>query len=92
MLIRDSEVLWVGFFCNPLQAGYYKFALALMNIILMPVTAIVNSTSPEINKSVAKRAWQPLRQMLSRTTIIAGVWTLGCILGTLLFGPLVLTT
>jgi len=91
MLIRDSEVLWVGFFCNPLQAGYYKFALAVMNIILMPVTAIVSSTSPEINRSVAKRAWQPLRQMLSRTSIIAGVWTVACILGVLLFGPLVLS-
>jgi len=91
MLIRDSEVLWVGYFCAPLQAGYYKFALALMNIILMPVTAMVNSTSPEINRSVAKRAWQPLRQMLSRTTIIAGIWTVGCVAGVLLFGPLVLS-
>jgi hypothetical protein len=38
MVIRDSEVLWVGYFLSAAQAGYYKFALAIMNMVVLPVS------------------------------------------------------
>jgi len=81
MIIRDSEILWVGFFTNKLQAGYYKFALAVMNVVLMPVTAILSSSAPEVNRLVATRAWGPLRRLLRRTSIMALAWTGACTLG-----------
>jgi O-antigen/teichoic acid export membrane protein len=81
MIFRDSEVLWVGFFTTKLQAGYYKFALAVMNVVLMPVTAMLSSSSPEVNRLVAVRAWGPLRRLLRRTSIMALTWTGACTLG-----------
>jgi O-antigen/teichoic acid export membrane protein len=81
MIIRDSEILWVGFFTTKLQAGYYKFALAVMNVVLMPVTAMLSSSAPEVNRLVATRAWGPLRSLLRRTSIMALAWTGVCTLG-----------
>jgi O-antigen/teichoic acid export membrane protein len=81
MIIRDSEILWVGFFTTKLQAGYYKFALAVMNVVLMPVTAMLSSAAPEVNRLVATRAWGPLRKLLRRTSIMALAWTGACTVG-----------
>jgi O-antigen/teichoic acid export membrane protein len=81
MIIRDSEILWVGFFTTKLQAGYYKFALAVMNVVLMPVTAMLSSAAPEVNRLVATRAWGPLRKLLRRTSIMALAWTGVCTVG-----------
>ncbi|MDZ4158626.1 MAG: oligosaccharide flippase family protein, partial [Anaerolineaceae bacterium] len=90
MVIRDSEVLWVGFFLSSLEAGYYKFALAMMNIILMPVAPFITTTFPEISRSVAKKDWKLLRLLLRRTSLVAAVWTAACAVGLLLFGEWIL--
>jgi O-antigen/teichoic acid export membrane protein len=87
LLIRDSEVLWVGLFFSPVEAGYLKFALAIMNIIMMPITPFISTTFPEIARSVATHAWKALRALLRRTTVLAFVWTAACGLGMLLVGP-----
>ena len=86
MLIRDSEVLWVGFFLSSAAAGYYKFALAIMNVILMPITPFIQTTFPEMTRAVAKRAWGQLRSLLKRTSIIALAWTGIAAVGLLLAG------
>ena len=86
MLIRDSEVLWVGFFLSSAAAGYYKFALAIMNVILMPITPFIQTTFPEMTRAVAKRAWGQLRSLLKRTSIIALAWTCIAAVGLLVAG------
>lgn len=90
MVIRDSEVLWVGFFLTKADAGYYKFALAIMNIILMPISPFINTTFPQISSSVAKFEWRRLKTLLQRTTLIAAAWTAACAVGLLLVGKPVL--
>lgn len=90
MIIRDSELLWVGFFLTKLEAGYYKFALAVMNIILMPITPFISTTFPEIAQSVTKKNWKGLRPLLRRTSLIALVWTGACLVGLLVLGQWVL--
>jgi O-antigen/teichoic acid export membrane protein len=86
MVIRDSEVLWVGFFLTKADAGYYKFALAIMNIILMPISPFINTTFPQISSSVIRHEWKRLKLLLNRTTIIAAVWTVACAVGLFLVG------
>ena len=53
MVARDSEVLWVGYFFSPLEAGYYKTALAIINLVVMPITPFISTTYPEITRAVA---------------------------------------
>ncbi|NPV85272.1 MAG: oligosaccharide flippase family protein [Anaerolineae bacterium] len=91
LVIRDSEVLWVGFFLSKVEAGYYKFALALMNVILMPITPFITTTFPEITRSVAQKSWRRLRDLIQRTSMVAAAWTLACGVGILLLGNWVLT-
>ena len=91
MLIRDNEVLWVGFFLSPVEAGYYKFGLAIMNVIVLPISPFIQTTFPEINRAVALRIWERLRSLLRRTSLIAAVWSGLAGVGMLIFGPFLLT-
>lgn len=88
MIIRDSEVLWVGYFLSPTAAGYYKLALALMNLTALPISQIINTTFPQISKSAARHEWEVLKRLLRRTSAIAAGWIAFCTVGMLLFGPL----
>ncbi|HNT56179.1 MAG TPA: oligosaccharide flippase family protein [Anaerolineaceae bacterium] len=95
MIARDSEVMWVGFFFTPIEAGYFKMALSIVNLMIMPITPFISTTFPEITRAVAVRSWNRLRTLLQRVSIIAAGWTMMIILGLafwgrqLLFEPLV---
>ena len=90
MIIRDSELLWVGLLLNNVQAGYYKFALAIMNVIILPITPFIQTTFPEITRAVSIRSWGALSGLLRRTSLIAIAWTLLTGVGILTIGPLFL--
>ncbi len=90
LLVRDSELLWVAYFLSPLQAGYFKVALAIINLVLMPVTPLISTTYPEINRSIAGRDWSQLRRLLRRITALSGGWTIAVGLGLLLFGNILI--
>lgn len=90
MLIRDNEVLWVGYFLSPVEAGYYKFALAIMNVIVLPISPFIQTTFPEINRAVTLQIWGRLRSLLRRTSLIAAGWSIVAGVGMLVFGPLLL--
>ncbi len=91
LLIRDSEVLWMGYFWNAEIVGFYKFGLAIINPIMMPINTLITTTYPEINKFIALRLWIPLKNLLRKVTLFALVWTSGCALGLVLFGPWLLS-
>ena len=90
MLIRDSEILWIGFFLTRLYAGYYDIAQAVMGLILMPITPFITTTFPEISRSVPLKEWKQLRSLIQRTTWIAAAWTLACAAGLLVAGQWIL--
>lgn len=87
---RDSEVLWVSYFFDTTVAGYFKVALAVINLMVMPITPFISTTFPEITKHVAKREWGRLKRLLARVTTISGAWTLLVTAGLLLLGQQVL--
>lgn len=87
---RDSEVQWVGFFFDNTVAGYYKTALALVNLVVMPINPFIGTTYPEITRAIASRQWARLRKLLRRVTLIAAGWTAAVAIGLLLFGRQVL--
>ncbi len=87
---RDSEVQWVGFFFDNNVAGYYKTALAIINLVVMPINPFIGTTYPEITRAIASRQWARLRVLLRRVTLIAAGWTGAVVVGLLLFGRQVL--
>lgn len=90
ILARDSEVLWVSYFFDTTVAGYFKVALAVINLMVMPISPFISTSFPEIIRHVAKREWQQLKQLLIRVTTISGIWTGAVVAGLLLFGRQVL--
>jgi O-antigen/teichoic acid export membrane protein len=86
LVARDSEVPIVGFFFGNASAGYYKIALALINLIILPINPFISTTYPEITRAFAARQWARLRSLLRRVTLISGGWTVLAALGLLLVG------
>jgi O-antigen/teichoic acid export membrane protein len=86
MVARDSEVLWVGYFFSPMVAGFFKTALAIINLVVMPITPFISTTYPEITQSVATRQWLRLKNLLRRVTMLSGGWTIAVSVGLVLFG------
>ena len=75
LLVSESEPLWVGLFLNNQAVGLYKIALNVVNPLMMPITPMIDTTFPEIARSVVLKKWQQLKQLLKRTTLIAATWT-----------------
>ena len=76
LITKDSELLWVSFFRGPVETGYYKLALSLANILLLPVSPLPQATYPELTRQVVRRNWQNVRMVLRHGTVLAGGYTL----------------
>jgi O-antigen/teichoic acid export membrane protein len=90
LIARDSEVFWAGVFFSPTVAGYFKTALAIITLVVMPINPLISTTYPEITRAYASRAWDRLRSLLQRITTVAAAWTFTVALGLLLFGRQIL--
>ena len=88
MIVRDSELLWVSYFLSPVEAGYYKVAVAINRYILLPINPFIQTTYPEINKYIKNKLWKPLRAFLRKITTVSALWTVACSVGLVLFGKL----
>jgi O-antigen/teichoic acid export membrane protein len=91
LVIRDSEVLWVGYFLSPLYAGYYKFSVAVINAIILPVSQFITVTYPQINKKIISKQWKELKRLLRGTSTISLIWILLCVGGLIIFGEWILS-
>lgn len=90
LVIRDSEVLWVGYFLSPLYAGYYKFSVAVINAVILPVSQFITVTYPQINKKIIAKQWKELKRLIRGTSTIAFAWIFLCVVGLMILGEWVL--
>ena len=86
LLVRDNEALWIAWFLSPVEVGYAKTALAIINLVQVPITPFISTTYPEINQAVIKKDWTLLRRLLKRVTLISGGWTGLTAIGLAIFG------
>lgn len=86
LVAQDSEELWITYFLSPLAAGYYNTAMKLIAMILLPINPFIQPTFLEITTQTAKRKWARLKELLRKTSMIAGVWTGGVSLVLAVFG------
>jgi O-antigen/teichoic acid export membrane protein len=83
---KDAEVLWISLFRSPTEVGFYKTALSLINLVLMPVSPLPQATYPELSREVARKNWQNVREILRRGSILAGTFTLVISAGLVILG------
>jgi O-antigen/teichoic acid export membrane protein len=86
LITRDSDELWLGAFTSPLQAGFYKIAKAILNVILIPVSPLIQTTYKEVATEIANRRWVNVRYLLRSGSLISAAWTIPASLGLVIFG------
>lgn len=86
LINKDSELLWVSLLRNPVETGYYKLALSLVNLVQLPVSPLPQATYPELSREVARKNWRNVRYVLRQGSILAGTYTLAASLGLFFFG------
>lgn len=91
LINKDSELLWVSSLRGPAEAGIYKVALAIVNIVQLPINPLPQATYPEISREVARHNWSNLRYILRQGSLLAGGFTLAASLGLIFLGkPVIL--
>lgn len=86
LLVSESEPLWLGLFLDKQAVGLYKIALSIVNPLMMPITPMIDTTFPEIARSVLQQKRQQLTRLLKRITVISAIWTGLVALLMILFG------
>ncbi len=86
LVTKDSEILWVSLLRNPTEAGYYKLALALANLVQMPVEPLPQATYPELSRQVARNHWGNIKYLLKQGSRLAGTYSVLATLFLLIFG------
>lgn len=98
LLTRDNILLYLAWLSPAglaqIYVGYFKWGLAIINFVTLPIDPFIWPTYAEITRTIAKREWQVTRRLLKRVSIIAGSWTMAAAAGIAVFGwwliPLVL--
>jgi O-antigen/teichoic acid export membrane protein len=90
LFTKDSELLWVSFFRSPVETGYYKLALALANLVQMPVSPLPQTTYPELSREAARNNWDSFRYLLRQGSLLAGAYTVAATAFLILFGKLII--
>ncbi len=83
LITKESDLLWLGYFRNPAEVGYYKLAMSLATLILMPVSPLAQTFYPEIAREAALRRWLRFRSLLRKASFLTAVYIIpvGCLMG-----------
>lgn len=86
LINKDGELLWVSALTSPTQAGYYKLALSLANLIQLPVSPLPQATYPELSREVAGENWGNMRYILRQGSLLALAYSAAAGIFLLIFG------
>ncbi len=76
LFARDNIPIYIGYFLSTTEVGYFKFALTLINLVMLPIEPFIWPTYAEITRTIAQRQWDATRKLLRQVSSIAGIWTL----------------
>lgn len=91
LVAKDSEVLWVSAFVGPAQAGYFKVAMAITNLLQLPISPLPKATFPELAREIARKNWANVRYVLKQGSRLAALYSVPVTLGLAIFGQWVLS-
>ncbi len=90
LVTKDSEILWVSLFRPNAEVGYYKLALALANMVQLPISPLPQVTYPELSREVNRKNWTNVRYILRQGSLLAGSYAILATLALVFFGkPLI---
>lgn len=90
LFVRDNAPLYLTFLrpeaVAQTEVGYFKLALSIINLVMLPIEPFIGPTYTEITRTIAQKQWQATRRLLRRISAIAGLWTLAAGGGLALLG------
>lgn len=72
LFTRDNIPLYLAALLSTTEVGYFKLALLLINLVLLPLDPFIWPTYAEITQTIAQKAWDKTRLLLRRVSLIAG--------------------
>lgn len=76
LIVRDSAPLFLGALSTQIEVGYFKLALSLINLVMLPIEPFIWPTYAELTETVARQKWLEVLRLLRRVSVIAAAWTL----------------
>jgi O-antigen/teichoic acid export membrane protein len=76
LVVRDSETLFITALRSPVEAGYFKIALGVINIVMLPIEPFIAPTYTEIARTIAQQDFSLTKRLLKRVSAISGSWTI----------------
>ena len=72
LFTRDNIPLYLAALLSTTEVGYFKLALSLINLVLLPLDPFIWPTYTEITQTIARKDWEKTRQLLRRVSLITG--------------------
>lgn len=73
LLTRDNIPLYLAALLSVTEVGYFKVALSLINLILLPLEPFLWPTYAEITRTVAQQDWRATRRLLRRVSLLTAI-------------------
>jgi len=76
LFARDNIRLYLAWFLSSAQVGYFRLAVSLINLVMLPIEPLIWPTYSEITQTIGRRQWSATRRLLQQVSTIGGLWTL----------------
>lgn len=79
MLTKDGDVLWLGLFRGPAEAGLFRLAQLIAGLIMVPAGLMAPSIFPDVAGRAARLRWEEFRTLLHRASVLVASYVLPAI-------------
>jgi O-antigen/teichoic acid export membrane protein len=86
LFVRDNLPLYIAALTTPLGTGYFKIALSLTNMLMLPIEPFIWPTYTEITQAISHGHLASAKRLLRRVSAISAGWVLAAGGGMILLG------
>jgi O-antigen/teichoic acid export membrane protein len=87
LFVRDNIPLLLAALRSQAEVGYFKLALSIINLVMLPIEPLIWPTYAEITRAIAGHQYELTRRLLQRVSLIAAAWTVSAGGAVAVLGP-----
>ncbi|PJF39514.1 MAG: hypothetical protein CUN55_14145 [Phototrophicales bacterium] len=85
-MVRNSDILLLGYLFTPAQVGYYRVATSLTSLIRVPVTPLYSASYPELTYLWQIKDINTLKRILKRLVMTTSIIAITATVTIFIFG------
>ena len=74
LFVRDNVPLYIASLTSTTGVGYFRIAMSLINLLMLPVDPFISPTYTEITRTIAEEKYALTRQLLRRVSSLIALW------------------